>query len=120
MEIDGLVTDIEEQYNVLDEEKSNLNHLSIETSHTVASIQNVANLIIELVNELNKETMAMNQISEHIESLAAIAEENSASSEEVSANVTTYTDEIKSMTKRIAEFKKVSEDFSEDLEKYVI
>ncbi|WP_025640524.1 heme NO-binding domain-containing protein [Schnuerera ultunensis] len=120
MEIDGLVTDIEEQYNVLDEEKSNLNHLSIETSHTVASIQNVANLIIELINELNKETMAMNQISEHIESLAAIAEENSASSEEVSANVTTYTDEIKSMTKRIAEFKKVSEDFSEDLEKYVI
>lgn len=120
MEIDELVRDIEEQYNVLDKEKSNLNHLSLETSHTVDSIQNVANLIIDLVNELNKETMAMNQISEHIESLAAIAEENSASSQEVSANVTTYINEIKSMTERIAEFKRVSEDFSEDLEKYVI
>lgn len=120
MEIDGLVTDIEDQYSILDDEKSSLNNLSIETSHTVESIQSVANLIIELVGELNKETMEMNKISDHIESLAAIAQENSASSQEVSASVNTYTDEIKNMTEKIAEFKKVSEEFSEDLEKYVI
>lgn len=120
MEIDGLVSDIENQYDILDTEKSNLKNLSIETSHTVESIQNVGDLIIELVNELNKETMSMNKISQHIESLAAIAEENSASSEEVSANVTAYTDEIKSMTEKIMEFKKVSEEFSKDLEKYII
>ncbi|MCF6462335.1 methyl-accepting chemotaxis protein [Clostridium sp. Cult1] len=120
MEIDGLVTDIEDQYSILDDEKSSLNNLSIETSHTVESIQSVANLIIELVGELNKETMEMNKISDHIESLAAIAQENSASSQEVSASVNTYTDEIRNMTEKIAEFKKVSEEFSEDLEKYVI
>src|SRR5690606_32268671 len=117
MEIDGLVTDIEDQYSILDDEKSSLNNLSIETSHTVESIQSVANLIIELVGELNKETMEMNKISDHIESLAAIAQENSASSQEVSASVNTYTDEIRNMTEKIAEFKKVSEEFSEDLEK---
>ena len=39
-------------------------------------------LIIQLVNQLNQETESLNKISYHIESLAAIAEENSASSEE--------------------------------------
>ena len=120
MEIDEFVKDIEAQFKVLKNENDNLTSLSVETSHTVDTIQNVADLIIQLVNELNKEAMAMNEISQHFESLAAIAEENSASSQEVSANVTTYTDEITRMSKNIVEFKKVSEEFSEDLEKYTI
>jgi methyl-accepting chemotaxis protein len=120
MEIDDFVGDIEGQYKVLKNENDSLTNLSKETSHTVNTIQNVANLIIELVNKLNKETESMNSISHNIESLAAIAEENSASSEEVSANVATYTDEIRRMSESIVEFKKVSEEFSQDLEKYTI
>ena len=120
MEIDQLVMGIEEQFEILDEENSSLNFLSEETAHTVSTVQNVADLIIELVNQLDKETISMNEISQHIESLAAIAEENSAASQEVSANVMTYTDEIRNMTERIVEFKKVSEEFSKDLERYII
>lgn len=120
MEIDELVGEIEGQYQILDNENQSLNTLSTETNQIVNTIQDVSNLIIELVDELNKETESMNKIAHHIESLAAIAEENSASSEEVSANVATYTNEIRRMTENILEFKKVSEKFSQDLEKYTL
>ena len=120
MEIDEFVGDIEGQYKILDTENQSLSTLSTETSQIVGTIQDVADLIIQLVEQLNKETETMNKISHHIESLAAIAEENSASSEEVSANVSTYTEEIRKMTESIREFKKVSEKFSEDLEKYTL
>lgn len=119
-EIDELVEDIEGQYGVLEKENNSLTHLSKETSNTVKAIQDVADLIIQLINELDRETESMNQISSSIQSLAAIAEENSASSEEVSANVMTYTEEIKKMSENIWEFKKVSEEFSQDLERYII
>lgn len=120
MEIDEFVGDIEGQYQILENENQSLTTLSTETSNTVNTIQDVANLIIQLVNQLNNETKSINQISYHIESLAAIAEENSASSQEVSANVANYTDEIKRMTESIIEFKKVSEEFGKDLEKYIL
>ena len=120
MEIDELVSDIGRQYGILDEEKSNLNNLSIETSQVVESIKGVANLIIDLVSDLNKESEAITSMSEHVESLAAIAEENSASSQEVSKNVTNYINEIKNMTEKTAEFNKVSENFAKELDKYMI
>lgn len=120
LEIDQLVNDIEDQYNVLENENNNLTSLSVETSTNVDTIQNVADLIVQLVDELDNETMSMNEISQNIESLAAIAEENSASSQEVSANVMTYTEEIKNMSNNISEFKKVSKEFGEDLETYIL
>ncbi|MCS4465385.1 hypothetical protein JTT01_21295 [Clostridium botulinum] len=59
------------------------------------SIGTVASAMIKTINELNKEADSISSIYDNIESLAAIAEENSASSEEVSANVSSYTNEIK-------------------------
>ncbi len=80
-EIDEFVGgDIEGQYKILDKENQSLSTLSTETSQIVDTIQDVADLIIQLVEQLNAETETMNKISYHIESLAAIAEENSASS----------------------------------------
>ncbi|MBU5437024.1 heme NO-binding domain-containing protein [Tissierella sp. MSJ-40] len=119
-DIDGFVDDIDNQYTVLEKENISLTSVAEENYASVNSIKKVANLIIELTEELTKETNSINQISHNIESLAAIAEENSASSQEVSANVQSYTEEIKKMTESIVEFKKVSEEFSKDLEKYTI
>ena len=119
-EINELVKEIETQYFVLEKENETLSDIASENYETVTSIENVSNLIIELINELNNESRALNKISSNIESLAAIAEENSASSEEVSANITTYTEEIKKMIENIDEFKKVSEQFGRELEKYII
>lgn len=118
--IDEFVLGISEQFSILEKENIKLNSVTEDNMDSVDSIAKVSQLIIELTNELTRETDNINRISESIESLAAIAEENSASSQEVSANVQTYTEEIRNMTKNIDEFKKVSVDFSKDLEKYVI
>ncbi len=99
-EIDEFMEDIEAQYKILEKENDNLTHISEETSNTVDTVQQVANLIIQLINQLDRETESMNQISSNIQTLAAIAEENSASSQEVSANVINYTNEIKKRCQR--------------------
>lgn len=120
MEIDEFVGDIGGQYEILERENQSLTDLSIETNEIVDDIQDVADLIIQLVNRLVSETEDLNEISHHIESLAAIAEENSAASQEVSANVHSYTEEIRRMMENIVEFKRVSEEFSKDLERYTL
>lgn len=120
IEIDELVNGIEKQYKILDAENSSIKMLSKQTENTVETVKNVAALLIELIDRLNSETKSVNEISDHIESLAAIAEENSASSQEVNSRIITYTNEIKKMIDQISEFKKVSEGFTKELDKYVI
>ena len=119
-DIDSFVSDISQQYSIIEEENVRLTSIAKENQDSVHSIGEVAELIIELSKELIKETENIGSISETIEALAAIAEENSASSEEVSANVHHYTEEIRKMTDSIFEFKKVSEEFSKELEKYIV
>jgi len=119
-DIDSFVSDISQQYSIIEEENVRLSSIAKENQDSVNSIGEVADLIIQLNNELIKESENISSISENIEALAAIAEENSASSEEVSANVQAYTEEIRKMTESIFEFKKVSEEFSKDLEKYIV
>jgi len=74
--------------------------------------------MIETINDLDKEAKSIATMYETIESLAAIAEENSASTEEVSANVSSYTEEIRHLIQSVNEFKKIAQYFKEDLDKY--
>lgn len=119
-EIKALVGRIESQYGVLEGETSNLQKVRDISYEATTSIQTVAQSTIKTINELNKETDSIASIYGNIESLAAIAEENSASSEEVSANVSNYTNEIKKLIDNIHEFKKITEAFKGDLSKYKI
>lgn len=119
-DIDGFVIEIGNQYNVLEKENQMLNSVAVENQDSVNSVAQVADLIIELTQELTEETESINKISGSIQSLAAIAEENSASSQEVSTNVHSYTEEIKKMMESIYEFKNVSMEFSKDLERYIV
>ena len=119
-DIDDFVLDIFDQFSILEKENIKLSSATEENIGSVNSIKQVSELIIELINELTDEANNISSISENIESLAAIAEENSASSQEVSASVQTYTHELNKMTENIHEFKKVSIQFSQDLEKYII
>lgn len=120
MDIDNFVLDISDQYNILDDENTKLNHVTQSNQESARSIEEVSNLIIELTKELTLESENINSIFENIESLSAIAQENSASSQEVSANIQSYAQEIKNMTENIEEFRKVSLDFSKELEKYIV
>lgn len=120
LNIDTLVGDISLQYGVLEGENVKLNTITEENRVSINSIEDVTHLIASVIDDLNIEATSMNGISENIESLAAIAQENSASSEEASANIQIYSEEIRKMTRNIEEFKKVSMEFSEDLETYIL
>nr|WP_268233504.1 methyl-accepting chemotaxis protein [Tissierella pigra] len=119
-DIAEFVVSISDQFSILENENIKLNTVAAENQSAVNSVAKVSQLITELTKELTIETDSINSLFHGIESLAAIAEENSASSQEVSANVHAYTEEIKKMTESIYEFKKVSMEFSKELEKYVV
>ena len=115
-----LVIKIDSQFNILHGETKSLEVAWDSSYEANKSIKVVASSMIETINELNKESESITKIYENIESLAAIAEENSASSEEVSANVTNYTNETKKLIDNIHNFKKITEIFKFELSKYKI
>lgn len=117
-DIDSVVRQVEGQYTVLQEENLKLSSVADSNFETVKSIETVSNDIIQMINQLTHEAESINKVSLSIESLAAIAEENSASSEEVSSAVSTYASELNKMMSDIIEFKRVSETFKSDLSKY--
>jgi methyl-accepting chemotaxis protein len=117
-DIDSLGSQVLNQYNVLVTENESLQHVATNNKDAVDAIDKVSQTLIKMIDDLTHETEAINQLSGNIQNLAAIAEENGASSEEVSANVTTFTSELQNMIKNIEQFKVVTEGFSEDLGKY--
>ncbi|SFC18310.1 heme NO-binding domain-containing protein [Clostridium uliginosum] len=119
-EIKSLVGDIEIQYVVLEKETDNLGVVRNISFESNQSVQSVATSMIDTINKLNTEANSITNVYDSIESLAAIAQENSASSEEVSANVINYTNEIKKLIDNIHDFKGITETFKNDLEKYKI
>lgn len=119
-EIKLLVNQIGNQYNVLENETISLEKVRDRSLDAVNSIKDVSSTMIENINELDKESEYILRIYDNIESLSAIAEENSASSEEVSASVSSYTSEIKNLIDNIYNFKKTTEEFKNELNKYKI
>ncbi|SHJ82475.1 heme NO-binding domain-containing protein [Tepidibacter formicigenes] len=119
-EIENLVSDVGKEFIVLEEENHKLNEAVFESSVANEKIKEVAKKMIKTAEYLQRETDSISSIFENMESLAAIAQENSASSQEVSSSVTTYTEEIKNLTRSIAEFKKITGNFKEDIDIYKI
>lgn len=117
-DIDSLVGGIGVQFDELSNESIVLKDAIEKSGVAKDKIVQVAGKMIETSNRLERETESIAEIYGKIESLAAIAEENSASSEEVSANVATYAEEIKKLTHNISEFKRMTEQFKEDIDLY--
>ncbi len=119
-EIDVLGGQIGEQYDVLEKENEQLNVVADKNYTAVKEINTVSDNIIEMVAQLNKETDSINKVAQNVESLAAIAEENSASSQEVSAFVTTFSTELSKIIKDLHEFDKMATAYKDDLRRYQI
>lgn len=119
-EIKGLVQNIDNQYNVLQGERGNLENVKKLSLDATKSVKNVASSMITTIGELNKESQAINSIYAKMESLAAISEENSASSEEVSAEVISFVNSLQILMDNINQFKHMTSDFKQDLKKYKI
>lgn len=116
--ISGVVTMIEEEYDILASESHQLNEVVVGNSLHVNNIHSVADNIVDMIDKLEHEMDGLNKVYGKIESLAAISEENSAASEEVSASVQVYNDKLQDMMDKIREFKNVIQHFSEDVNQY--
>lgn len=119
-EIHILIGQIEEQFKLLQEEAVNLEQVKNISYEANQSIDTVSASLIRTIQDLSKEADSVNNMSEDMESLAAIAVENSASSEEVSSNVNTYTSELGKLIDLIAHFNSLTESYKTSLSKYRI
>ncbi|AJQ29961.1 heme NO-binding domain-containing protein [Pelosinus fermentans] len=116
--ISGVVSMIEEEYDVLAVESHQLNEVVASNSRHVGNVQNVATNIVEMIGKLEYEMTGLGQVYGKIESLAAISQENSAASQEVSASVQIYNDKLVDMMGKIGEFKVVIQHFGQDINQY--
>lgn len=110
------VDSIEEQCIALQTQTDGLERIRDISAGTTEAIDKVSESMIATINDLGREVRAIEGMYDSVESLAAIAEENSASSQEVSASVTTYTDEMIKLTKAIDEVQRITEYFRSTLD----
>ncbi len=118
--IGGVVSDIDVQYNVLETEGNKLTHAVDISSKSNSNLKTVSELMIQTSRELKVEADNISSLFENMHSLAAIAEENSAATEEASSNVAVYMDQINELTHQINVFDLMIKNFQEDLGKYKI
>ena len=119
-DINTLVNKIGGQYDILQDETKGLELVRDISYEATISVRTVSTSMINTINNLDERSKSISNIYKTIESLAAIAEENSASSQEVSASVSSYTNETKKLIDSIYEFKKITTSFKEELIKYKI
>lgn len=118
--IDLVVDDIDVQYAVLENENKQLTEAVESSSESNKQLKTVSELMVHTSKNLKEEADNISKLFDGIQSLAAIAEENSASTEEASSNVTIYVEQINQLTDQIAVFESMIKNFQEDLSKYVI
>ncbi len=118
--IEGVVGDIDTQYNVLETESNKLTDAVNNSSQSNKHLKAVSDLMIKTSKELKEEADNISSIFDNMHSLAAIAEENSAATEEVSSNVAVYMDQIGKLSQQINVFDLMIKNFQEDLSKYKI
>ncbi|MGR6837145.1 heme NO-binding domain-containing protein [Syntrophomonas erecta] len=119
-EVNTLVIDIQAQFEQLENSNRGLEQAVEESLNSTHAIEQVAATIVALVEELSGETKHISEVFQDLHTLAAIAEENSASSEEMSANVTEYSDKIKDLTSYIHQLEQLTGGFQEEIRKYSI
>ncbi len=118
--IGGVVSDIDTQYSVLENESNSLTQAVESSSMSNNNLKVVSDLMIQTSKELKVEADNITALFDNMHSLAAIAEENSAATEEASSNVAIYMDQINELTHQIHVFDLMIQNFQEDLSKYKI
>lgn len=119
-EVSSMSTKVTSQFNELEEGNSKLEVVAENNKSATEKISTVADGIVELSERLSTETNKISSVFENMHTLAAIAEENSASSQEMSDNVHDFTEQIKDFTDYISELEKLSINLRTELKKYKI
>ncbi|SHK07925.1 Methyl-accepting chemotaxis protein [Clostridium cavendishii DSM 21758] len=119
-EINGLVSNIDEQYGILENETKGLKDVRDTSYDATKSIKSVASDINEAIMYLNKEVQAIQDLFKNIDSLAAIAAENSSAAQTVSASIDDYSNEIVNILDNIQKVRIVIANFKDEIEQYSI
>jgi methyl-accepting chemotaxis protein len=115
-----VVEGIDVQYEVLEKENTKLTDAVVTSSQSNKRLKVVSDLMIENSQDLKKEADNISNLFDGIQNLAAIAEENSASTQEASSNVAVYVEQINELTTQMSVFDAMIKNFQEDLKNYEI
>lgn len=118
--IDDFTDDFEVLYKTLDTENIKLTDAVQTSAKSNIQLKEVSELMVKTSIDLKEEADNISTLFDDIQSLAAIAEENSASTEEASSNVTIFVDEINRLMDQISLFETLIMNFQEDLGKFKI
>lgn len=116
--IDEIVKNIDVQYGVLEGENSKLSEAVVTTNKSNQHLKVVSEEMVQTSKRLKNEAQNISSLFANIENLAAIAEENSASTQEANSNVSIYVEQIKDLTNLIEVFENMIVNFKDDLIKY--
>lgn len=119
-QIEGFVKGIENQYTQLENSNMTLGKVTKDNDNSTDNIIRVSDVIVHLISRLSNETRNLQEVMGQIHSLAAIAEENSASSEEMSANVIQYSQQVIDLIEYIRLLDSLIGSFKLELKKYKI
>ncbi len=117
-EVTSMVQKVGSQYEALEENNQTLEQVSEKNHQATLRITEVSEGIAELSEKLATETRHISDVFQNMHTLAAIAEENAASSEEMSATVMQFTDELGTFTGYIDELDKLSDNLKQELKHY--
>ncbi|BCK00354.1 methyl-accepting chemotaxis protein [Anaerocolumna chitinilytica] len=115
-----VVEGIDTGYSVLENENTKLTEAVMKSSQMNQNLKVVSEYLIKNSAELKSEADNITVLFDGIQNLAAIAEENSASTQEANSNVTVYVEQIKKLTEQISVFDTMIKNFQEDLSNYII
>ncbi len=118
--IGTVVEGIDVQYEVLEKENTKLKTAVEVSSQSNENLSHVSGLMIKGSQELKKEADQITSLFANIENLAAIAEENSAATQEANSSVAVYVEHITELTEQITVFESMIKNFQVDLAKYKI
>ena len=118
--INQVVEGIDVQYVVLESENTKLTDAVDTSNQSNKRLKVVSDLMIHNSQDLKLEADNISDLFAGIQNLAAIAEENSASTQEASSNVAVYVDQINELTNQISVFDSMIKNFQEDLSNYEV
>lgn len=110
-QMDVVVEDINEQYQTILMENESIRKAITATDDANTKISTVAEKMVQSAEELQSQSVKIQTMFSSMESLAAIAEQNSASTESVNNNVSKYAGEIQNLMSSISDFEKLTNEF---------
>jgi len=118
--VNFMVKQVSDQFTELENGTKIMLSVTEENKAATAQVSKVSESIAHISSQLSEETNKINHVFENMHTLAAIAEENSATSQEMSANVTNFSTEILSLTENINELEEVVLFLKKELQRYKI